>query len=128
MKTRRHRPVFFLPEHLLPEGFRYPESYRLFAATGKWLVGPVNEDWVVLDAEDVGAFLDYARAVVPHRRLVPFMRRNGEDGVVCFDGESADDEPRIWAFNYCVDIGFQSSSLTFSEWLSRIPPEEAVDA
>jgi len=124
MKLKPYRPVYFLPEPLLPEGFRYPDSYCAFAAAGKPSTGPVNEDWCVLDEDEIEGFLNYARKIVPQRRLVPFMRRNGEDGVACFDGESKDTEPRVWGFTYCVDIGWASGNLTFSEWLAHIPPED----
>jgi hypothetical protein len=124
MKHRRYEPLYFLPVHLLPEGFQYPESYRAFAATGKWCVGPTNDDWCVIDEDDAIAFLDYARRLVPSRRLVPFMRRNGEDGVACFDGEASDEEPKIWGFNYSVDVGYVSGTRTFTEWLAQIPPED----
>lgn len=127
MHIRKSRPIYFLPSSLLPEGFQYPESYRAFVATSPRCVGELNEDWCILDEEDVAAFLDYARKIAPDRPLVPFMRRNGEDGVACFDGISRDGEPKIYVFNYCVNVGYGGGTLAFSEWLATIPTENGDD-
>jgi hypothetical protein len=127
MTSRRAQPMYFMPAAKLPHGFKYPEAYRLFVADRPICVGPTNEDWCFIDEVDVDAFFAYARRIVPHLPLVPFMRRNGEDGVACFDGTCGDGNPKVYEFNYCVAIGFRGGQLTFTEWLALIPPKEEDD-
>jgi hypothetical protein len=122
MHIRKARHIYFLPPNLLPPGFQYPESYRTFVATSPSCIGASNEDWCILDEEDVEPFLDYARKIAPDRPLVPFMRRNGEDGVACFDGASKGVEPTVYVFNYSVDVGYGGGNLLFADWLATIPP------
>lgn len=127
MISRPYRPAYFLPQEMLPTGFRYPDSYKAFSEQRTPLVGPVNEDWCVLSEGEVETMLNYARKLSPQRQLVPFMRRNGEDGVACFDGATPSDDPKVYVFNYSVDVGCGPTHKTFSEWLAEIPPNEDVE-
>lgn len=128
MISHPYRRAYFLPDELLPANFRYPASYVDFSRQGTPLVGPVNEDWCVLHEDEVEAMLSYARKLSPQRKLVPFMRRNGEDGVACFDAAEPTDDPEVFVFNYCVDVGCEPTHRTFSEWLAQIPPRDDEDA
>lgn len=127
MINRQVQPVYHLPEDKLPHGFRYPAAYEALVASKPWCIGAVNEDWCFIDREEVDAFLEYARQLSPGRPLVPFMRRNGEDGVACFDGLSTDGDPKVYVFTYCVDVGVGGGSLSFEKWLALIPPPDPED-
>ena len=128
MSFRQAKPIYFLPEDKLPQGFQYPNAYRKLVTSGPpYCIGATNEDWCFIDREEVSAFLDYARQLSANRPLVPFMRRNGEDGVACFDGLCTDGNPRIYVFNYCVDVGCGGGKLAFEEWMALIPPPDEDD-
>ncbi|HEY8356715.1 MAG TPA: hypothetical protein VIL30_04560 [Ramlibacter sp.] len=127
MNTHRSDPIYFLAPEELPPGFQYPESYRALAATNAYCIGPVNEDWCFIDRQEMGNFRDYARKLSPGRPLIPFMRRNGEDGVACFDGSCTNGNPTVYQFNYCVEVGCGGGVLSFDQWLALIPPEEEGD-
>ena len=118
--------IYFLPPELLPPGFAYPESYRRYVKSHPVCVGAVNQDWCFLDEIEIERFVAYAKKIAT-RSVVPFMRRNGEDGVACFDGEPSGEEPRVYQFNYCESIGFGGGRFTFDEWLASIPVEEDGD-
>lgn len=124
MHVRKAQPAYFLTEDKLPAGFQYPEAYRSLVASKPFCIGATNEDWCFIDCVDVDVFLGYAHQISPDRPLVPFMRRNGDDGVACFDGLSTDGNPRIYQFNYCVNIGYGGGRLTFEEWLALFPPAD----
>lgn len=124
MISRPYRPAYFLPAEMLPTSFRYPDSYKTFSEQRTPQVGPVNEDWCVLSEGEVDSMLAHARELSPHRQLVPFMRRNGEDGVACFDGATASNDPKVYVFNYSADVGCGPTHKTFSEWLAEIPASE----
>ena len=129
MISHPYRPAYFLANEQLPADFRYPESYKEFSRKGTPMVGAVNEDWCVLDEDEVEveAMLSYARKLSPQKRLIPFMRRNGEDGVACFDATAQTDDPKVFVFNFSVDVGCNPTNKTFGEWLAQIPPDEEDD-
>jgi hypothetical protein len=121
MTSYRSDPVHFLPADKLPKGFEYPASYRAFvAANPDCVLGPVNEDWCFIDSRMIEDFIQYIRNAAPGIPLVPFMRRNGDDGVVCFFANPPE-EPKVWGVNCFQDVGYVAGTRTFSEWLASIP-------
>jgi hypothetical protein len=127
MKTHRYDPVYFLSRELLPRGFEYPESYRKFAALGQPRVGAINEDWIVLDRECIERFVAHVRDIAPALPLVPFMRRNGEDGIACFGPSSSGLSDRIYVVRYSDRKGCGGGTLSFEDWLALIPRPDPED-
>ena len=127
MSASLSKPFHFLPESDLPDGFKYPSSYIEFVRQEPdAIVGPVNEDWCFIDSTQIENFRKYVRKV-SRRPLVPFMRRNGDDGVACFLAESPHIEPNVWIAYVFQDVGVWPTSKTFSEWVSSIPPRDEDD-
>ena len=127
-QTREYVPGYFAEARLLPNGFKYPASYLAFAASGRSHVGPVNEDWLVLEESQIEKFFGYVKAASPEKALVPFMRVNGDDGVACFDADSLSEDPLVYVCNVFHNFGCWGSQKTFSEWLSEILADEERDA
>lgn len=128
MNHRRSVSAYFVDPRLLPRGFKYPASYVVFARSSPpILIGPVNEDWCVLDATEIEQYFHYVREAFPSQNLVPFMRRNGDDGVACFDWSVPSDDPQVVYCQVFQNLGCWPENATFSEWLVRIPPRDPED-
>lgn len=127
MSTLQSRPFHFLPEAELPVGFKYPTAYLEFVEREPdAVIGPINEDWCFIDHTQIDNFRQYVKRV-SRRPLVPFMRRNGDDGVACFLAEEPTGEPSVWIACVFQDVGVWPTSMSFTEWLKSIPPRDEGD-
>ena len=119
MKIQAYKPQYVADAKMLPPGFRYPATYLAFVADNPSGVG--GNDWCFLSQEKFQLYSDYVRKVTPTRTLVPFMRRNGDDGVACFDASRQTDDPTV--FTGTIFAGPHDGwaiSESFSTWLEDV--------
>ncbi|WP_324895526.1 hypothetical protein [Dyella sp.] len=126
-QTFKYVPAYFLPQHLLPPGFTYPQSYREFAESGVSHVGDRNYGWTILDTVNVESYVGYARRVSPNIALVPFMRIYGHDNLACFDASRFDQESRVYFVKFCEPVRLDGGDETFAEFLASIPADDEPD-
>jgi hypothetical protein len=74
--------MFFLDEHELPNGFRYPGAFRRLVDRQLTRLEP----WWVFDVSLARGLIRSLEQRYPGRQLVPFAKREDNDDVACFDG------------------------------------------
>lgn len=61
--------------------FKYPDSYRRVIS-----LNLCNYDyWYLMDPERIMIRLDGLKKRFPHRKLIPFARRDDNDDIACFE-------------------------------------------
>jgi hypothetical protein len=115
------KPVRIIAQERLPPGFGYPESYKAFAAQAGGAIGPAHEAWVFLGDDELDDALAHIARIAGERPLVPFMRREGDDVLACFDGcASAGEEARVFLLRFGSNPGFGGGRRRFAEWLALV--------
>jgi len=128
MTVQQSRPSHFLAATELPAGFVYPKAYVDFVSKKPFaVIGPINEDWCFIEQDSIENFRRYVKRAAPNLPLVPFMRRNGDDGVACLLSQGIDAEPTVYIANVFQDIGAWGTSQSFAAWLLESPPRDADD-
>lgn len=125
MATEKFDPLYFAPTSLLPKGFKYPSAFLAYVDSNPpSVIGPANEDFCGFLEGEIERYFEYLQSALPGRRLVPFMRRNGDDGVVCFDADDHGDDPMVWYCNVFQGLGAWPLNVGFAGWLATIPPAD----
>lgn len=121
MKTEKYE--FYLATEVLPEGFRYPDSYRKFSGSVLHNIEPWGGFDTMLEHRYVWINKRY-----PERTLVPFARRYDNDDVACFDGADTSGDPKVIIIHDWASPGWENRGefKNFLAWL-EFAKEEAEE-
>jgi hypothetical protein len=111
---------FYLFESdLLPNGFRYPESFSKLIESGQL---PKLEPWWFLGIHEETAkyWLNALSQQYPTRSLVPYAKMEDSDDLACFDGLDGSGDPVVHLVHAFASPGWENRGAhkNFNEWMS----------
>ena len=91
--SENSEPFEVYPEHLLPDGFRYPAKYLRLAATGDY---PDIYPWWFISAGSEMGKLSHALRMRDGSALIAFAKVDNDDNdIACFDGTDTSGNPNV---------------------------------
>lgn len=110
----------------LYSGFSFPESFINYISRVE--LEDLEPWWLFCSSPNyVNFWCEKVRELYPERQLVPFANWRYSDDIVCFDGNDASGDPKVFYVHAFASAGWEDRGYTdnFTEWLKIARLESA---